>query len=133
MGDRKMTIERAGELTVGEVMIPRPKTLSAEARVADVRQSFERPSVRTVLLADGERFVGAIDRDALPDGAADEHPARDYVDTAPVTATAAMPMSEAVRLLSERGQPRLIVLDEDGSTLRGLLCANDGASSFCVR
>jgi hypothetical protein len=44
-------------------------------------------------------------------------------------------MSEAVSLLEGRDEPRLVVLDEDGVTLRGLLCAKDttGAAGFCVR
>jgi CBS domain-containing protein len=49
------------------------------------------------------------------------------------TATPGMPMSEAVKLLEARAEPRLVVLDEDGVTLRGLLCGNADATGFCVR
>jgi hypothetical protein len=31
------------------------------------------------------------------------------------------------------GAVRLVVLDEDGHTLRGLLCFNQSSASFCVR
>ncbi len=114
-------------------MISRPKTLSADATVADVRAAFERPSVRTVLIADGGRFVGAIERAGLPADAAADKPARDYGAVEPLTVTPEMPMTEAIRLVEKRDEPRLIVLDEDGVTLRGLLCADANASGFCAR
>jgi len=120
-------------MTVGEVMMPEPKTHPADALVGDVRRAFEKPSVRTVLLADGGVFRGAIERDDLPEDAREDEPAAQYADTQPVTATPAMPISEAIKLLDDQPEPRLIVLDEDGATLRGLLCFNRSSSEFCVR
>lgn len=119
--------------TVGDVMIARPKTWPADAPIGDVRRAFERASVRTVLLADGERFVGAVERDSLPHDAPASEPASAYAEAQPITATPDMPISEAIELLDGRSEPRLIVLDEDGVTLRGLLCLNQGATGFCVR
>ena len=43
------------------------------------------------------------------------------------------PLADAVELLDDSREPRLVVLDEDGRTLRGLLCFNQGSASFCVR
>jgi len=120
-------------LTVGEVMIASPKTLPGDALVRDVRLAFERSSIRTVLLAQDGVFRGAIERDRLPDDAPGDEPAARYADRNPVTATPAMSMSEAIELLALCGEPRLIVLDRDGTTLRGLLCFNPGSSGFCVR
>jgi CBS domain-containing protein len=129
-----MASDDAAVLTVGEVMISRPKTMNADAPVADVRRAFEHPSVRTVLLAsDDGTFRGAIDRDAVPATARDDEPAVAYADPKPVTATPDMPIPDAIKLLDDRTEPRLIVLDEDGATLRGLLCFNRGSSEFCVR
>jgi CBS domain-containing protein len=122
----------AAAKTVGDVMIRAPKTLPADALVSDVRRAFERPNVRTVLLSAGERFAGAIERGGLPADAPDAAPASRYVEPQPLTATPTTPMSEAIELLALRHEPRLIVLDEDGVTLRGLLCAN-GSDGFCVR
>ncbi|HEY1519093.1 MAG TPA: CBS domain-containing protein [Solirubrobacteraceae bacterium] len=120
-------------MTVGDVMMARPKTLPGDVLVADVRRAFELPSVRTVLLADDGIFRGAIQRDDLPaDALADERATR-YADTQPVTATPAMPIPDAIKLLEGQSEPRLIVLDEDGATLRGLLCFNRGSDEFCVR
>ena len=120
-------------LTVGEVMIRVPKALPADASVGDVRRLFERPSMRTVLLTEGRAFAGAIERDGLPIDAPETTPARAYVQPEPVTATPGMPMSDAIKLLEARGEPRLVVLGDDGVTLAGLLCANATGSGFCVR
>jgi len=128
-----MASDEAVVLTVGEVMIARPKTQPGDALVADVRRAFENPSVRTVLLADDGVFRGAIERERLPDDAPADEPAARYADTAPVTATPAMPIPDAIKLLDDQAEPRLIVLDEDGATLRGLLCFNRSSDEFCVR
>jgi CBS domain-containing protein len=130
---RTVSLHDAVTKTVGEVMIQRPKTMPADALVADVRRAFAQPSVRTVLLADNERFAGAIERGGLPAEARDDEPASGYVEPRSLTVTPGTPMSEAVELLERRREPRLIVLDEDGVTLRGLLCANGSATGFCVR
>jgi len=129
-----MASDEAAVLTVGEVMISRPKTMDANAPVADARRAFENPSVRTVLLASEDGvFRGAIERDQLPRTARDDEQAVTYADTRPVTTTPDTPIPEAVKLLDDQAEPRLIVLDEDGATLRGLLCFNRGSSEFCVR
>jgi CBS domain-containing protein len=120
-------------MTVGEVMIRAPKTLPADTSVGEVRRLFERPNVRTVLLTAGSTFVGAIERDGLPADAPDSASARGYVQPETATATPGMPMSEAVKLLDGRGEPRLVVLDEDDVTLAGLLCVDATATGFCVR
>jgi CBS domain-containing protein len=127
-----MASDEAVVLTVGEVMIAGPKTQPGDALVADVRRAFENPSVRTVLFADDGVFRGAIERDRLPADAPADDAALRYADTEPVTATPAMLIPEAIKLLDDQPEPRLIVLDEDGSTLRGLLCFNRSSSEFCV-
>jgi CBS domain-containing protein len=121
------------EKTVGEVMMPRPKTMPGDVLVADVRRAFELSSVRTVLLADDGVFLGAIRRADLPADAAADEQAAHYADTRPVTATPTMPIRDAIKLLDGLSEPRLIVLDEDGATLRGLLCLNRNSNEFCVR
>ena len=126
-------LAEAVDKTVGDVMMPNPKTLPAGCLVGDVRRAFERPNVRTVLLADGDRFAGAIERGGLPAGTGDEEPAIRYVESDPLTVRPGLPMTEAIKLLEDASEPRLIVLDEDGVTLRGLLCGNPAAGGFCVR
>ena len=86
-----------------------------------------------MLLADEGRFAGAIEREGLPADAPEQDLASAYVEREPATVTPGMSMSEALELLARRGEPRLIVLDEDGVTLRGLLCANGTTTDFCIR
>lgn len=78
-------------------------------------------------------FRGAIERDGLPESAAEGDRAHRYADTAPPTVTPDMTVEQAAELLDRRGEPRLVVLDADGVTLRGLLCFNRSWSGFCVR
>ena len=132
MSTQRIPHEQAVDLTVGEVMIARPKTLPVDADVGDVRRAFQNPSVRTVLLADGGVFRGAIERELVPADAGADEAAVSYAETDPVTVTPAMPIPEAIELLDARSEPRLIVLDEDGATLVGLLCFNRSSSGFCV-
>ena len=130
--DDALTREQAAGMLVGEVMIANPKTLPASALVGDVRGVFERRTVRTVLLAEDRVFRGAIERDGLPGTAADDEPALRFADAEPLSTTPDTPMRDALALLDGRDEPRLVVLDEDGVTLRGLLCADTAGTGFCV-
>jgi CBS domain-containing protein len=131
--DGTLTREQAAGMLVGEVMIANPKTLPATAAVGDVRSVFGKKTVRTVLLAEGDVFRGAIERDALPSSAADDEPALSFADTEPLSTTPETPMRDALALLDGRDEPRLVVLAEDGVTLRGLLCADSTGTGFCLR
>lgn len=114
-------------------MIARPKTFRSDIVVGEVRRAFQQSSQRVVLLVDGATFRGAIDREALDPQAPDTAPAVTYASREVATVTPATPLTEAVELLDRNREPRLVVLDEDGRTLRGLLCFNQGSASFCVR
>jgi CBS domain-containing protein len=129
----RIPCDEALPLTVGEVMIARPKTFGADIAVGEVRQAFEQSSQRVVLLVDGLTFQGAIDREALDPNAPDTAPAVTFARRDVATVTPATPVAEAVEILDRNREPRLVVLDEDGQTLRGLLCFNESSSSFCVR
>lgn len=132
VANRTVTRDEALTQTVGEVMIAAPKTLASDALVADVRRAFEKPNIRTVLLAEGDRFAGLIERGGVPANAPDDAPAIDFRQPSPATATPETPMSEAIELFEARDEPRLVVLDADGVTLRGLLCGNVTATGFCL-
>jgi CBS domain containing-hemolysin-like protein len=135
-GDRsrpRIPREQALGLSVGEVMIARPKTFGADVTVGEVRQAFTQSSQRVVLLVDGSTFCGAIDRDALDPSAPDDAPARPFAILDVAAVTPDTPLAKAVELLDGNREPRLVVLDEDGRTLRGLLCFNESSASFCVR
>lgn len=132
MATQRVPSTELTDRTVGDVMIPRPKTLPGDASVGDVRRAFEDPSNRTVVLADGQRFVGALNREDVPDAAGDAEAASRYAQSEPVTATPGMPIPAALELLTRAAEPRVVVLADDGATLVGLLCFNRNAQSFCT-
>jgi CBS domain-containing protein len=112
-------------------MLARPKTLSTDATVGAVRALFAKPSVRTALLVDGTAFRAALDRGDLPDDAPDDAPALRYAREGDTIAPDA-PVAEALERIAELPEPRLVVVDADGVTLRGLVCLNGSGTQFCV-
>jgi CBS domain-containing protein len=127
----KIAVGDAADQLVGDVMIKRPKTLPATATVADVRRLFENGSVQTGLLVDDGRFRGAIERPNLPDSAVGDTPALEFAVTPTATVRPDTPMREAIDLLEADSGRRLVVVDEDGETLRGLVALNSSRSGFC--
>lgn len=123
--------ERGGGARARDVMVAAPKTVPADGTVRDLRATFGNPHVVTALLVDGTAFAGVVGRDALTDGAADDLPARALARTDVPTVTPDAPLEEASALLEETGLRRLVVLDRDGRTLRGLLCLTPDRSGFC--
>jgi CBS domain-containing protein len=128
----KVARDAAQELLVRDVMVRRPKTISARCSVAELRAHFENPHVRTALLADEGRFAGAIAPEELPDGADGSEPARAYATTDVPTVGPDANMADALELMERRGDRRLVVVDADGETLVGLLCLDRTGTSFCV-
>src|SRR4051812_20842703 len=118
----KVTRETAADLLVRDVMVRRPKTLPAQATVAELREHFENPRVRTALLADGRRFAGAIAPEELPADAPGSAPASAHARSDLPTVGPDATMADAMALLDPHGDNRLIVLGADGETIAGLLC-----------
>lgn len=121
----------AGGRLVRDVMISRPKTLPGTATIADVRRLFENPSVQTALLADGTALVGAIERDRVPPQAADDEAAAGYADSRLATIDPDAPVEEALASMDAAGTRRLVVVDGDGLTLRGLVALTGDRGAFC--
>jgi CBS domain-containing protein len=113
--------------TVADVMLRRPKTLPADVTVAEARASLEKASVKMLLLVDGSRFSGAVT--AIPEGADSDAFALDFAEESPPTATADMPVAEALERLRRRPNGRLVVLD--GEDLAGLVCLTSDGRDFC--
>jgi predicted transcriptional regulator len=126
--------DAATDLLVKDVMVGRPKTLPADATVADLREQFTNPRMQTALLADGGRFAGAIAPSELPDTAGDAEPASAYARVDVPTLGPDAPMTEAIALLEARGDYRLVVLEGEGdrATLAGLLCLDRRGTTFCT-
>jgi CBS domain-containing protein len=126
-----ITRELAEQLTVGEVMLSRPKTLGTDATVADLRRLFENKSVRTALLVDGAAFFGAVERDDVPDTAGDTEPARVFARLDEEHVRPQQRVRDVIAQLDASREGRLVVVDQDGSTLRGLLCLSGIEGAFC--
>ena len=126
----RLTLAEARGRTVADAMLARPKTLPAGASVGDVRRLFQRPEIRSVLLIEGTAFRGSIERSDLPPELPDDAPARGLAGPAETIAPEA-PIERALERLAGLDEQRLVVLDADGETLRGLLCLT-GDAGFCV-
>jgi predicted transcriptional regulator len=126
-----ITREAAEQLTVGEVMLSRPKTLGADASVGDLRRLFENKSVRTALLVDGDAFAGAVERENVPDTAGDAEPARTFARLDEERIRPGQRVRDVIAQLDASSEGRLVVVDDDGSTLRGLLCLSGIEGAFC--
>jgi CBS-domain-containing membrane protein len=116
--------------TVSDVMLAEPKTLPADATVADARRVLDDHHVQLLLLADGGRFRGAIAE--IPAGADDAAPAATCRQDAPATIGPHEPASVGFERAKESPQRRIVVVDEDDNLL-GLLCLKASLTGFCGR
>jgi CBS domain-containing protein len=129
--NERVTRDAAAGLRVRDAMVASPKTMPADGSVGDLRAAFANPHVMTALLVDGPEFAGVVHRDALQDDASDEQPARPLARRDVPTTRPDAPLAEALTELDERAERRLVVLDGDGRTLRGLLCLSRDRGGFC--
>jgi CBS domain-containing protein len=129
--NERVTRDAAKAALVRDAMVTSPKTMPVDGSVADLRMIFANPHVVTALLVDGAEFVGIVHRNALRDDASDEQPARSLVRRDVATIDPDAPLAEALSVLDERAERRLVVLDRDGRTLRGLLCLTSDRNGFC--
>jgi CBS domain-containing protein len=128
--DAHLDLQVAEARTVSDVMVKRPKTLSATATVGEARRLFENPRVLVALLEDGGRYAGELSRYHVPAGADPDGPIARYA-VAGATIGAEEPMSAALESMERLDHERLAVVGGDG-TLLGLLCLNRKHGHFCI-
>jgi len=129
--NERVTRDGAAGARVRDAMVTSPKTMPADGTVADLRAMFANPHVVSALLVDGSQFVGLVERGSLRDETPDGRPARSLVRPDVPTIHPDAPLAEALAVLDEDAERRLVVLDRDGRTLRGLLCLTTDRSGFC--
>jgi CBS domain-containing protein len=118
--------------TIAAAITSRGKELSVADTVGAARRLLSRPAVRVLPVLDGTAYVGAVDRDAIPDEV-DDAAAVVSVATAFVpTIPAAMPAELALAARDRRGENRRVVLDHDGFTYVGLVCVRSDRRRLCV-
>jgi predicted transcriptional regulator len=112
-------------------MLTRPKTLPAEATVADLRRMFTNPHVESALLVDGSHFVGLVDRDRVDQESPDDILARSLAQRESVTIRVNATVADAMEQMDRNGSRRLVVVADDDTTVHGLLCLNTNRTGFC--
>ena len=110
------------------MMLREPKTLPAEASVAEVREQLASPKVQMVLLADGGVFKGAVTH--VPADVSPRDRALAYIDANVETISPHASADEAFERTAASPNRRVIVLDGDDNLL-GLLCLNPDRTGFC--
>ncbi len=115
-------------------MYSAPKTLPGATTVGDLRAEFDRrPKMHTALLTDGDHFLGAVQRRDLEQAGDAQAPAADFAQRQPDSISPDDPASEALARLDASGDGyRLVVLDEGGTLLAGLVCLNSARTHFCL-
>jgi len=129
VGTRNIPIADAGP-QVADVMLRDPRTVAPDTTVADARTQFENPRVRLVLVAEGERFLGAITRDSLPADVPGDAPLGPIADGHGLRVAPGDPVSRAMDEITARGLDRIPVVE--GDALVGLICFNSRHGHFCV-
>jgi len=128
----ELALDAVGGRTVAEVMMTRPKVLSATASVAEARAVFANPKVQTCPMLDGAgALVAELAREQLPESATGAEPARTYAGAEIETIAPDAPAQQALDRLAALGGERLCVVDDDGRLL-GLLCLNGRHNAFCT-
>ena len=114
---------------VRDVMMHEPRSVGPATPISEVRDTFSSPSVKLMLVTDGERFLGTVGRDDLPaegDGPIEPHVRSDRPQLSPDD-----PVEKALELVREQDMTRIPVVDA-GDHLLGLVCFNKSHSAFCV-
>jgi CBS domain-containing protein len=129
MPTRNIPIADAGP-SAADVMLRDPRAVRPSTTAGEARATFENPRVRLLLVAEGDRFLGAVTRDDLPDAVEDGRTVGELAGDA-VLVRPQDPVERVVGLLGEEGTDRLPVVDGDGALL-GLVCFNRRHGHFCV-
>jgi CBS domain-containing protein len=114
---------------VKDVMMLEPRSVGPATPIAEIRETFSSPSVKLMLVTDGERFLGTLTRDDLPesgDGPIEPHVRADTPSLSPDD-----PVDKALELFREQGMSRIPVVTDSGR-LEGLVCLNKSHSAFCI-
>lgn len=124
-------------MLVGEVMLRHPKTLPADASIADAAASLNNDHVHLVLLTQDAQLIGTLTRADLPVDTPDSSLARETAGSAlpwAVLKGRTVPPSATVSavqgLMLARGVRRLAVVADD-KTLLGLVCLKRRSTGFC--
>ena len=114
---------------VKDVMMLEPRSVGPDTPIAEIRETFSSPSVKLMLVTDGERFLGTLTPADLP--ATDDGPIGPHVNADPPRVGPGDPVSAALGLVEGDDMTRIPVVDASNQLL-GLVCFNRSHEAFCV-
>ena len=100
--------------------------------VAEARRLFAGSSVRVLPVLDGTAYAGTVSRDAIRDDHPPDTPVVAVASRSLPTALGGTPVADALAELDRTDGTRLIVLEDDGVTYRGLVCLRSDRVRLCV-
>ena len=111
-----------------EAIITDPRVLAAGASAREAAELLTRPSVRSVLVVDGERLVGSVTLESIARAVAGGRDvlalsAGEICDEEVATIGPDMPLEDAIHLMAERSLDRLAVVEH--GRLLGVLPAGN--------
>jgi CBS domain-containing protein len=123
---RHIPLTEAGP-TVADVMLREADAVGPDHPLAQARETFANPRRKLLLVAEGDRYLGALTPADVPegDGPIGPHVRADAPRVAPED-----PVEKALALVEQTGMDRIPVVD-DGE-LVGLVCWNTRHSVFCA-
>jgi CBS domain-containing protein len=110
----------------------RDRALDVSDTARDARMLLANPSVTVVPVLDEGRYVGVVDGPTLDASVADGVPLGRLARHLLPTAVASEPAEVAFARADDAGALRLVVLDADGSTYRGLVCLRSDGLRLCI-
>jgi CBS domain-containing protein len=120
-------VDEAGP-NVSDVMMVGAESVGPDMPLADARAFFS-PRKKLLLVTEGDRFLGTLTPQDLPetgDGAIGPH-----VNADPPRVTPDDPVSAAMALVEGEGMTRIPVVDA-GQRLQGMVCFNRSHEAFCI-
>jgi CBS domain-containing protein len=102
---------------VREAIVADPRVLQADAPVREASALLAKPHVASVLVADGDRLLGCVTKEAIVAAVAADRDLRnlrvaELADPDVPTVSPDVPLDEALMLMAEGGHERLAVVGD---------------------
>ena len=120
-------VDEAGP-SVSDVMMREAESVAPSMPLAEAR-AFFTPRKKLLLVTEGERFLGTLTPDDLPD--TDDGPIGPHVNPDPPRVTPDDPVSAAMALVEGEDMTRIPVVDAS-DRLQGMVCFNRSHEAFCI-
>lgn len=117
---------------IAQAVTSRGRVLDRTHTAKDARSLLANPSVTVIPVLDEGSYLGAVDASALGSDVPDSMPLAGLARPLIPTATASEPAEDAIVRLDRHGALRLVVLDDDARTYRGIVCLRSDRERICV-